>query len=103
MEGGLPGLSLFGGNENDSIGCPRSVDGSRSGVFQDIDGLDIGGVETVDIAADHVVNDVQWLRVADGADTTDVDFEPFAGHSRCLGDLHTRRLALQRVGYARGA
>src|SRR5690606_11457707 len=103
VKGSLSGFTLLGGNKDNPVCRPCTVDGGRSSVLEDVDGFDIGRVEAVDIAADDVVNDIQRLRIANGTDTANVDFEPFAWHAGCLGDLYARRLALQGVGHGSGA
>ena len=40
-----PALSLFGRHENHAVGTTRTVDGRGRGVLQDVDGLNVAGVQ----------------------------------------------------------
>ena len=93
----LAGLALLGGHDDHTVGGGRTIDGARGGVLQHIDALDVGGVDVVDIATRHAVDDVERSRVAVGAGTANRHLETITWLTRRRLDGHTRRLALERA------
>ncbi len=83
------GLALLGGDEDDTVRTTRTVDGAGGGVLQDVDALDIRGVEGVDAAAGHAVDHIQRGIGTDGTHTADVDVVARARLSGRTHDAHT--------------
>ena len=53
-------LATLGGNDNHTIGCTRTVDGSSRGILEHVDGSDIIGVDLADTTVrDNAVHDEQ--------------------------------------------
>ena len=88
-------LTLLGGHEDNAVRSTRTVDGGGGGVLEDVDGLDVGGVQGAQAAARDAVDDVQRLGIADGAHTADVHLEALARLTGTLGDGDARALALE--------
>ena len=86
-------LALLGGHQYYTIGSLRTVDGSRRGILQDIDALDIGRVQVGDIAA-HTIDKVQWFCITYGTQTTDAHLESLTRLAGSRGDVYTRCLSL---------
>ena len=104
--GQLPGLAFLGGDQDHTVGGAGTVEGSRGGVLQDGDGLDIARVEEVHRAGGDVsggivttggryaVDDVERLVAGiEGAETTDGDVGLGTGLAGVGGYLYARRLA----------
>ena len=103
-------LAFLGGNEDDAVGSPRTVNRARCSVLQYLDRLDVVGVEVVDAAVDwHTVHDVEGVGIVDGAHATDADLRALArltgsgsggnarGHT-FQGVVHADACALDVVG-----
>ncbi len=54
--GGFSQFPLFGGNHDNPVGGAGTVDGCRCSVLQYVNGLDVVGVDVVQITPDHSVN-----------------------------------------------
>ena len=63
--------AVFGRDDDDTVGSPRTVDGTRSGILQYVDGFDVGGIDVVDVAQLQSVNNEQRRVVAIRADSAD--------------------------------
>ena len=90
----LARLALLGGDKDYTVGGTGTVDGCGSGVFQHIDGFDVGGVQVVQVATGNAVDYVQRVRIARSAQTADVHLEAFACLTVILHNGDTGRLAL---------
>ena len=90
----LAGLALLGGHQDHTVGSTGTVDGCRCSILQDIDALDVVGVDAVKVATCYTVDDVKRSSVTGGADTTDVDLVALTRLRGRLGNLYTRGLAL---------
>ena len=67
-------LTLFSGDDDYSIGSTRTVDRSRSRVFQDLDGFDVVSVQFVHTCFRwYSVNDIKRVVVVQRTDATDTD------------------------------
>ena len=92
-------LTLLGGNEDYTVCSTSTIDGSRSGILQYVDALNVVRVQAVQAIVGSTRNDSvdneQWRRLTDGSHTTDVHLESLARLSRALCDVHTGSLALQ--------
>ena len=65
-------LTILGSDDNDTIGCTRTVDGTRRSILQDLDGLNIIRREITDSGTHwHTVDDIERSRATEGTDTTD--------------------------------
>ena len=70
-------LFLFQINDDDTVGAAGAIDGGGSGIFQDIDALNIVGIDPVDGGLESTVYDEQRLRTGvDGILSPDGDFGP---------------------------
>ena len=86
-------LALLGGHQYYAVGSLRTVDSGRSGILQDIDALDIGGVQVGNIST-HAIDKVQRFCITYGTQTTDAHLEAFTRLTGSGGDVYTRRLSL---------
>ena len=67
----LAHLTLLGSNEDNTIGCTCTINGTRSGILQHLDTLDVARVEIIQATLDrHAVYDIERVRVVDGTCTT---------------------------------
>ena len=98
LGGYLAFLTLLGGDEDDAVGGTGAVDGGGGSVLEDVDALDVAGVDAVKTVvggtALYTVDDEERRGLADGARTTDVDLEALAWLRRRLRDADTRRNGL---------
>ena len=83
-------LALLGGHENDAVGGTGTVDGRGGGILQDVDGLDVSGVERTDGAARHAVDDVKGAGGTGRTQTADGDRIAVPGLAGGLHDVHAR-------------
>ena len=97
VDDGLAFGAGLGGHEDHAVGRAGAIDGGGSGVLEDVDALDVAGVDVVDAAGRHPVHDVERGRVVDGADTADDDRGAGARGAGVLGDLDTGGHALEHV------
>ena len=90
-------LAVLGGDEHHAISGHRTVDGSRSTVFQHLHRLDVLRVHVLDVAR-KTVYDVERCIVSEGLHTT--YFHPHAGSgiAAALHDAHACNLSLQGLG-----
>ena len=95
-------LTLFGGDENHTVGSSRTVDGTTGSILQHVDTLNVGRVQVVDVTTAHTVNNVERLGVAIGTSTADGNLEAVARLTRIGLDANTGALALQGTKYLCG-
>ena len=62
--------AVFGGDDDDSVRRTGTVYGAGGRILQYIDGLDVGGVDVVDVAELQSVYDEKWRVVTIRADAT---------------------------------
>ncbi|OPZ14845.1 MAG: hypothetical protein BWZ06_00678 [Bacteroidetes bacterium ADurb.BinA261] len=98
----LPGFALFGGHQQHPVGCTGAVDRSRGGILQDVDRLDVAGIERIDRSTRHPVDHVEGFIARGGSETTYVNLVVLTHLSRALGDVYTRGVTLQGAQHARG-
>ena len=88
-------LAALGGDDDNTVGGAATVNGSGSGVFQDLDGLDVVTVEFMHAGlGGDTVDDVQRVVVVEGSHTTDPDGGS-AGRATVRTDIHSGNTALQ--------
>ena len=90
----LARLTLFGRNQDNTISGTRTINSSRSSIFEHIDRLNICRVERIDVATGHTVNHIQRCRVAHGTDTANIHLETFAGQTVVGCNVDAGRLVL---------
>ena len=93
-------LALLGGDQQDAVGGARTVNGSRTGILQHRDVLDVRGIELVEagVVRHQTVDDDQRFVVVHRTDTADVDVELVVGRvAASLLDDEAGRSALQRL------
>ena len=102
VDAGLAGLRLLRGHEDNAIGSAGTVDGGGGSVLQDLDALDILGIEPAEVGVGAVLDTVdnpQRVGVAvHGSDTADADAVTAGRVTGRLGDDHTGSGALQTLG-----
>ena len=116
----LARLALLGGDDDDARHRARTIDGGSGTVLQDVEGLDVVGVQAGDrggdqgggvtgaeivrgdvhdVLHDHAVHDPQRLgRTVDGGGATDADLRRGAEGAGDVLDGHAGHLALQGAG-----
>ena len=87
-------LTLLGGNEDNTISSGRTIDGTRSGILQNVDTFDVGRVQVVDVTC-YTVNNIKRSGVAVSTGTTDRNLETITWLTRVGLDVNTRSLALE--------
>ena len=87
--------TLFGSNQNYTIGGTRTIDSSRSSIFQDIYTLNISWIQSIDITTCHTINYIKGSRITDSTQTTDIYLKTFTRLTIVGSNIHTRCLALQ--------
>ena len=88
-------------NEDYAVGSPCTVNSTRCSVFQDLDRLDVVGVEVVDAAVNrHTVNYIEGVGIVDSTNATDADLCAFTGLTRCCGSGNAGGHTLQGVVHA---
>ena len=98
VDGHAAVLALLGGDDDDTVGGTATVDRSRGGILQDLDGLDIGRVQGVQVlVGGDTIDDIQGVTSVDGAHTAHTDGGTATTGSGIGHDVHTRELALHRV------
>ena len=67
-------LALLGGDDDNAVGGTCTVDGTRGGILEDFDTLDIIGVDNVKTAFErNTVDDVERVGSVVGTGTTDTN------------------------------
>ena len=98
------GLSLFtglGGYQDNTVCGTGTVNGCGSGILQDVNALNVIGVDVVDAAGGHAVHNVKRAGMVDGADTTDNHRCTGTRGTGSLGYLHTGGHTLEHVVHTR--
>ena len=93
-------LAVLGGDHHNTVCTSGTVDGGGGSVLQNLDALDVGGVDEVGVVAHlHTVHDIKRRGVAiDGTHTTDADGRLAVRSTVLLGDHHTSCRALEGHG-----
>ena len=79
VDAGLALLAFLRGNQDDAVGSPGTVDGTRGSVLQHLYRLNVGGIHKVNAAGyGHAIDDVEGVRI---------------GNCTCTSNTHTRRCA----------
>ena len=92
-------LTGLGGDEHDTVTGLRTVDGGGGGVLQDLDGLDHGRIQILDVVHLQTIDDEERSDVAGvGGVTADTDVSALARSTGGVDDLDTGGLALQGGG-----
>ena len=97
----LPLLTLLGSYKDNTIGCGRTVDGTRCGILQYVDTLNVGRVQVVDITC-YTINNIKRSCVAVGTGTTDRNFKAITRLTGSRLNINTRSLALQSAEHLCG-
>ena len=65
-------LTILGSDDNDTISCTRTIDGTRRSILQDLNGLNIIRREITDSGTHwHTINDIKRSSATERTDTTD--------------------------------
>ena len=64
--------TIFGGHEHHTIGSLSTIDGSRGGILQHIDTLDIGRIQSRDVAT-NTIDQIEGTGTAYGTETTNLN------------------------------
>src|SRR5690606_9138285 len=98
---GITGTPLFGGNDNDTVGCTRPVDGGRGSILQYLHRFDIIWINAIQSTFRwHTVNNIKGIVIIDGAKAT---YPNSSFTTRCViaGYGNTCRPTLQLLCYVR--
>ena len=90
--------ALLGGDEHHASGGPRTVDGGRARVLDDLDGGDVVQVVVAVVVHGHAVDDEERVQSVDRTHTEDHDVGAAARFAVGLGDHDARHLALEGFG-----
>ena len=88
--------AVLGGDDDDPVCCTGTVDGAGGCILQYIDGLDVGGVDVIDVAELQSVYDEKWRVITVRANTANEDGLASTGLSTRFINKQTGRLAFQR-------
>ena len=94
-------LTLLGSNKDNTIGCGRTVDGTGCSILQNVDTLDVGRVQVVDITC-YTINNIKRSSVAVGTGTTDRNLKAITRLTGSRLNVYTRSLALQGAQHLSG-
>ena len=91
-------LATLGSNDNDTIGGTATIDRSRRSILQDLNRLNVGRIQGVEILCrGYAINDIERVAAIDGCHTTHTDGRT-AATRRCIGhNVDTRQFALHGV------
>ena len=95
-----PDFALLGALRRDdhhAVGSPRTVDGRRRGVFENLHRLDVRRVDHVDVARKSVDDPQGFVVALDRVGAADADLDGRSGLSVELVDLHARDTSLERL------
>ncbi len=91
----LAGLAALGGDDDDTVGTTRTVDGRGRSVFQNVHRLDVGGVEIERRTIFHAVDqDERVVACEERTGPAQVDVELAARLTRGLREVHARHFGL---------
>ena len=88
-------LTLLSGDQNDAVSSTRTIDSCRSCVLQNIDRLNIRGVQRRKATIGHTVHNIQRCVRTSGTHTTNINLEALIEETTIRCDVHTGGLALQ--------
>ena len=94
----LVALAGASGDDDDTVGAPRAIDGSGGGILEDLGGSDVARGEEGYVIGDDAVDHVYRIG---GIDRADASYTDFGGGTRAACqriDGDTGGLALQGVG-----
>ena len=94
-------LTLLGCYQDNTIGSGRTIDGTRCGILQDVNTLDVGRVQVVDITC-YTINNIKRSCVAVGTGTTDRNLKAITRLTGSRLNVNTRSLALQSAKHLCG-
>ena len=99
IDGSLAHAALLGGHEDDTVGSTCTVDGTRGGVLQHLNTLDVIGVHALHtiLVGGHAVNDVEGIGVVDGSDTAHANHRLRTGLTRRGSNVDTGGHTLQGI------
>ena len=66
---GLPALSSLGGDEDDTIGATRSIDGCGRRILEHFYAVDVGWIDGADVVHELPVDNIEWAVVVDCSQT----------------------------------
>ena len=98
----LAHLTLFGSYKDYTIGCGRTVDGTRCGILQYVDTLDVGRVQSIDVTTRNSINYIKRSGRAVGTGTTDRNLKAITRLTGSRLNVYTRSLALQGAQHLSG-
>ena len=91
-------LTVFGGNDNNTVSSPATINGGRGCILEDLDGLDVVTVELMHTRLrGNTVNDEQRVvgTIIERADTADTD-RCCSGRRNIGRNVHTGDASLKR-------
>ena len=94
-------LTLLGSYKDNTIGSSRTVNGTGCGILQNVDTLDVGRVQVVDITC-YTINNIKRSSVAVGTGTTDRNLKAITRLTGSRLNVYTRSLALQGAQHLSG-
>ena len=94
-------LTLLGSYKDNTIGSSRTVNGTGCGILQNVDTLDVGRVQVVDITC-YTINNIKRSCVAVGTGTTDRNLKAITRLTGSRLNVYTRSLALQSAQHLSG-
>ena len=94
-------LTLLGCYQDNTIGSGRTINGTRCGILQYVDTLDVGRVQVVDITC-YTINNIKRSCVAVGTGTTDRNLKAITRLTGSRLNVNTRSLALQSAEHLCG-
>ena len=94
-------FTLLGCYQDNTIGSGRTIDGTRCGILQYVDTLDVGRVQVVDITC-YTINNIKRSCVAVGTGTTDRNLKAITRLTGSRLNVNTRSLALQSTKHLCG-
>ena len=94
-------FTLLGSYKDNTIGSSRTIDGTGCGILQNVDTLDVGRVQVVDITC-YTINNIKRSCVAVGTGTTDRNLKAITRLTGSRLNVNTRSLALQSAEHLCG-
>ena len=94
-------FTLLGSYQDNTIGSGRTIDGTGCGILQNVDTLDVGRVQVVDITC-YTINNIKRSCVAVGTGTTDRNLKAITRLTGSRLNVNTRSLALQSAEHLCG-
>ena len=96
----VPGRTLLGGDDHDTVGTSGAVNGRSGGVLQHVDGLDIVRVQGVEahVHHRHAIYDQQRIGIVHGSQAPDLDGHVALGIT-AVHDIDTGHPALEQLAH----